>query len=145
MPITLIRHAESTFNRFNDPTRNCPITDDGKIQASKLTGTYDLVICSPLKRARQTLDASKIRYGEVIFTDLCREFLDSTPCNLLENEVDTAETAEQFKARIDKFRLFLKEMSTRYSRIAVISHGLFLYHLSGHGFTILDDSSMYCS
>ena len=134
MAVTLIRHAESTHNRFNDPTRNCPITDYGKIQASKLTGTYDLVICSTLKRARQTLDESGIQYGKVIFTDLCREVLDGNPVNLYNNEPNTTETAEQIRDRVEKVKTLLREMSAQYPKIAVVSHGVFLYYVCGHRF-----------
>jgi len=133
--ITLVRHSQSTHNLYGDKTRDCPLTEHGIKQASTIIGTYDLVICSTLKRARQTLAASQLIYKEVIFTDLCREIRDRNPINLLPEEeaskIDN-ETRLQITARIEEFRKFLKECSNKFEKIAVISHGVFLGHLSGH-------------
>ncbi len=132
--IVLIRHAESTFNKFGDKSHNCPITENGKVQASKLRGKYDLIVCSTLKRARQTLDYSNIEYSNIIFTNLCREVLDNNPINLYNGENNVVETKDDIKNRSDKLRNMLNELSTKYSKIAVISHGIFLYHFCGHQF-----------
>lgn len=131
--ITLCRHAQSTYNAFGDTTRDCPITDHGKQHASEISGNYDLIICSTLRRARQTLDASSLVYKNILFTDLCREIRDGNPINLLSGEdkaVDN-ENAEQISARVDNFLKLLREMSQKYNKILVISHGVFLGYLSG--------------
>lgn len=132
--ITLIRHAQSTYNAHGDNSRDCPITEVGKKQASTLTGSYDLIICSTLKRARQTLETSNLSCDNVIFSDLCREIRDGNPINLLQDEdaskVDN-ETQAQINERVNEFRKYLKNMTSKYAKIGVISHGVFLGYLSG--------------
>ena len=132
--IKLIRHAPSTFNQSGAKTRDAPIVDNK--MAKNLHGDYDLVICSTLKRARQTLDESKIKYGHLIFTNLCREYRDGNPVNLFEGESDDNlfETEENLEARIKEFKVMLNELSKKYQKIAVISHGVFMYFLTGHRF-----------
>jgi broad specificity phosphatase PhoE len=132
--ITLIRHAPSTFNVLGTLTRDPPIYDP--MQADVLNGSYDLVICSTLKRTRQTLDASNIIYSKVIFTDLCREHRDNNPINLFNGEPNTelVETHENLLLRVKEFKTMLYELSKTYNKIAVISHGVFLWWLCGHSF-----------
>ncbi len=43
-----------------------PLTEEGKLQASRVTGHYDVVLCSPLKRTRETLENSKITYNKLV-------------------------------------------------------------------------------
>lgn len=133
--IKLIRHAPSTFNASGMKTKDAPIVD-GKM-AKSLNGHYDLVICSTLKRARQTLDESNITYGHLIFTNLCREYKDGNPVNLFEGESDDnlVETEENFAERINEFKNMLKKLSQKYNNIAVMGHGIFFYFLSGHKFS----------
>src|SRR5690606_4259914 len=102
--VLLIRHAQSTWNAFGDRSKDVPTTDKGKDVAKLLTGHYDLIIVSTMKRARETLDASSITYKKVVFTDLCREVLDGNPVNLYcGEENDVVETDEQLDKRIDEF------------------------------------------
>lgn len=136
MTVTLIRHAKSTFNAYGDLTRDCPITNKGIKQASELKDKYDLVICSTLKRARQTLDFSSIVYSNLIFTDLCREIRDGLPINIFngESDQDLYETNEQLDIRINEFKKLLILMKQKYNNIAVISHKMFMNRLCGHSF-----------
>jgi broad specificity phosphatase PhoE len=127
--VTLIRHAESTFNARRELTRDCPITDKGRRQAHDLVGTYDCIICSTMRRTRQTLDASRLVYAEVIFTNLCREIMDGNPVNLYSGETHRVETSAQVKTRVTQFKQFLKTIQSKYPRVAVISHRGFLYQL----------------
>jgi len=73
MPIvTFLRHAQSRFNiGFNEIDPD--ITDDGKIQAAQVSGYCDLVIISNLARCKQTLEHAKLKYTEMIVSELCRE------------------------------------------------------------------------
>ena len=53
MAVTVLRHCESTFNA--DPAsaqKDCPLSPAGERHASTLRGHYDLVLVSPLLRAR---------------------------------------------------------------------------------------------
>lgn len=74
--ITLIRHAQSEWNAFGTQVPNVKITESGQNMAKSLTQEVDLCVCSTLRRARETLDYSNIKYKDVIFTDLCVEYLD---------------------------------------------------------------------
>jgi broad specificity phosphatase PhoE len=129
--IRLIRHAESTFNAAGDRTRDCPLTDHGRRQANEISGTYDCVVCSTMKRTRQTLDASRLVYGQVIFTDLCREIRDGNPINLYLGEREMVETPAQIQARVNEFTDLLRQLQSTYPRIAVISHSGFLREMTG--------------
>ena len=132
--ITLIRHAQSIFNANNDMTKNGGITEEGKRVASQLRGSFDLVICSTLKRARQTLDYSEIEYSSVVFTDLCRERMDGNPTNCFNGQTNFIESDEDFKCRIFEFKIMLKKKAKKYNKICVISHNGFLYQLCGINF-----------
>jgi len=134
--ITFIRHAQSTFNAFGDKNKNVPITNFGAESSSKISGTYDLVICSTLKRARQTLDSSKLVYSNIIFSETCREIRDGNQINLYNGEDENMnnEREEQIVVRIEEFKSLLKSLSQKYKKIAVISHFNFLHRLTGHYF-----------
>ncbi len=132
--VLLIRHAQSTFNAFGDKGKDVPITDKGREVAKLLTGHYDLVICSTLKRTRETLDASSITYKNIMFTDLCREFLDGNPVNLYNGEENWEETLEQLDERIKKFKVLAKEMEVKHGKVAVITHSSFLTRMTGYRF-----------
>ena len=73
MTITIIRHAQSLYNV--DPTNigDVGLSNKGKIDAKNIVGKYDLIICSSLKRAKETLEYSGLTYDKVIYSDLCRE------------------------------------------------------------------------
>ena len=85
MRVDFLRHAESIFNRDLTSEKDCALTDKGIQQASQVTGEYDIVICSIMKRACQTLENSQITYGRLLFTDLCRE-KKTTICDYLPHE-----------------------------------------------------------
>ena len=62
--IFLLRHGESEFNAGNFDVHDARLTDLGKRQASKVTGHFDIVLCSPLTRAKQTLQFSAVTYDQ---------------------------------------------------------------------------------
>ena len=61
MNITVMRHAQSTHNASGDNSWNVGLTEEGRLQAREVSGEYDLVICSTLRRAQQTLEFSSIK------------------------------------------------------------------------------------
>jgi len=125
--IHFMRHAQSTFNKFRDQSRDCEITDEGKMMSAKISGDYDYVIISPLNRTRLTLENSSIKYKNLIVSELCREKRDSN-CDFLEGEEIIKETKEEVNIRIIKLR---KLLDTLNGKILIISHGVFGYHLTG--------------
>lgn len=131
--IRFIRHAESTFNNGKELNKaNVDITMKGVMQAKQLEGDYDLIICSTMKRARQTLDSSKITYNDIIFTYLCREYniTPGHPANQY-SHTEKPETLEEANERRKLFIELLKDMSKTYKRIAVVSHHGFIRSITG--------------
>jgi broad specificity phosphatase PhoE len=127
MRVDFLRHAESIFNRDLTSEKDCSLTDKGFQQASQLEGEYDVVVCSIMKRTCQTLENSKITYGRLVFTDLCRE-KKTTICDYLPHEDESiVDTDEQLEQQIKKFTYFLKSQFSSYQRILVVSHGDFIH------------------
>lgn len=130
MKIKFLRHAESIFNANLTSEKDCELTEKGKQQASQIDDHYDIIVCSIMKRACQTLDYSKLKYGRLIFTDLCREKR-ADICDYLPHEEEIKETEEELQTRIIKFKYFLKSQVSPYNRVLVISHGDFIHTLGG--------------
>lgn len=129
MKVQFLRHAESIFNRDLTSEKDCDLTDKGKEQASQLEGEYDIVICSTMKRTCDTLGSSRITYGRLIFTDLCREKRQDI-CDYLPHEDETKkETDEELQKRITAFLYFLKSQVSPYQNVLVVSHGDFIHTL----------------
>ena len=79
MKISYLRHCESSFNvnPVNDDI-DCSLTDWGIEQAKTIVNemddkSFDLIVCSPLKRCRETLFYSQIRSNQVEINELFRE------------------------------------------------------------------------
>jgi len=132
--IILIRHAESDYNASGSTERNCKITEYGKTCSTYLDFKVDLVVCSTLRRARETLDNSKIKYKNIIFTDLCREFLNDNPVNYYNDEEIMSESVTNLEKRVDSFKEFLVELQKKYNTIAVITHYDFLEKMTSFHF-----------
>ncbi len=130
MKVYFLRHAESIFNATGTSDKNCSLTDKGKEQASKLKEHYDVVICSTMKRACETLDHSHITYGKLYFTDICREKRVDI-CDFLECEDEKdLESNEELEFRVKKFLCFLKSQVSSANRILIISHRDFIHRIT---------------
>jgi len=129
--IVLIRHAQSEFNAKGSLQPDCPLSNNGHLQASQLHGEFDLVICSSLMRAKQTLFSSRIKYTDLLISHLCREILDGNPVNHFFDEKVSREDDEIITKRIHDFKDLVKTLNKKYPRIAVISHFCFLTRLTG--------------
>lgn len=129
MKVYFLRHAESIFNRYLVSEKDCDLTETGKEQASQVQGEYDVVICSTMKRACQTLENSKLKYGKVIFTDLCREKRVDI-CDFLPYEDEAnKESDEDLEKRINTFIYFVKSQVSSYQNVLIVSHGDFIHTL----------------
>jgi broad specificity phosphatase PhoE len=91
-----------------------------------------LIIVSPLKRARDTLELSLITsdHGTLVW-DCVREFREHA-CDFLETDADDArETADELAARVDEFTDRLRERPyARMDRILVVSHCEFIHQVT---------------
>ena len=125
--IYFMRHAESLFNRYGSQEKDCAITSEGQQQASQVNGHYDLVVCSPMLRCRQTLSSSKITYDKIIYDVDCREHMTSN-CDFLDHEEIKNESKNDLYTRINKLREKLLEYSKNYKKILVLSHYVFINH-----------------
>jgi broad specificity phosphatase PhoE len=114
--ITIIRHAQSKFNAGECKTeaelRNSKLTTLGKIQASQLNQSFDLVILSPLKRAIETYANSNIK---------------NSVLNFLENEDVVPESENEVKLRAQKAVDYLRSLPQ--NNIGIVSHGCFIWYL----------------
>jgi broad specificity phosphatase PhoE len=127
MKVHFLRHAQSIFNANLTSDKDCDLTEKGIQQASDISGHYDIVICSTMKRACKTLDYSNLTYSRLIFTDLCREKKQDI-CDFLPYEDETKkETEEELQLRIRSFLYFLKSQVSKYQGILVVSHGDFIH------------------
>ena len=129
MEVTFLRHAQSIFNRDLTSEKDCELTDYGIEQSKKINGTYDVIICSILKRAKQTLEYSELNGKQLYFTDLCREVRRDI-CDFFEYEDETnLETDQELKKRIKEFKTFLKSKTKPGDRILVICHRDFIHEI----------------
>jgi broad specificity phosphatase PhoE len=127
MEVTFLRHAESVFNRDLTSEKDCSLSEVGIQQAEQITGDYDIVICSILKRAKETLQYSQLASRKLHFTDLCREVRVDI-CDFLENEDERdLETEEEIEKRIKDFKQYLKEKVDPGKKVLVISHRDFIH------------------
>lgn len=130
MIIDFIRHAESIFNKNpNDTTPNCGLTLKGIQQSKQLSGNYDCIYISPLKRAKQTLYYSKLRNQYIIETDLLRE-VKRDPCDFFKHEPVDKENYEDVIIRAKKANTFIRD--NNYSKIAVISHWEIIWYMTNY-------------
>jgi len=142
--LTFLRHAESTWNQLMEEQGqlmeeqgpemlDCPLSSKGEQQASLLMGHFDVVIHSPLLRARQTFALSQIKSPYVIQSELVREFR-IHPCDWMKNEVKgEPETPEELSRRADSFLEWIHEHKELLinKTILIVTHGDFICELTG--------------
>lgn len=133
MKVTFLRHCRSIFNERNNSEKDCDLSEFGKEQAAALTGEYDVIICSVMKRTRETLARSQLKASEIHFTELCREHKQQI-CDFLEKEnIEQKESEEDLVRRIRAFKVWLKKRwGTSGKRILVVTHADFVYFLNGY-------------
>jgi broad specificity phosphatase PhoE len=131
MKVTFLRHCRSIYNEKNDSEKDCDLAEFGKAQAAALTGDYDVIVCSVMKRARETLRLSQITAPETHYTELCREHK-QTICDFLEDEnLADKESEEQMVRRIRVFKQWLqKRWGNTQKRVLVVTHADFVYFLN---------------
>lgn len=133
MDVTFLRHAQSVFNRDLTSDKDCELSELGLQQASQLKGQYDIIICSILKRAKQTLHSSNLDSKHLYFTDLCREVRRDI-CDFLDGEDETKlETEEELRKRIQEFKAYLKSKVPPGQSVLVICHRDFIYEFDKKG------------
>jgi len=123
-----MRHAASVFNDEGTDLPDCGLSARGAAQARALTGHYDLVVVSPLKRARHTLELSRITFSESLTLGCAREVVTDL-CDCLPGETFVPETPTSVAARIAELtRLLASWVDTR--SVLVISHADLIWNLT---------------
>jgi broad specificity phosphatase PhoE len=131
MKVTFLRHAISIFNENNHSEKDCELSEAGKKQATDLSGSFDVVICSIMTRTKQTLTFSQIKYETLIYSPHCREFK-TTICDYLPHEDETLpESKESLKTRVEQTKAMIKENYPN-KKVLVVSHGDFMFELNGN-------------
>lgn len=130
MKICLLRHAESVFNKYGRDEIDCDLSETGIEQAKNINLEFKYVICSPLKRARDTLKYSNIKYDVLEINNLCREML-VDKCDFMDGEKLQYETIDEITDRVNKFKEYLLTISLKnpeINEVLVISHRDFIFH-----------------
>lgn len=131
--IYVVRHGQSDRNVYgHSDVCDIGLNKMGIEQASHLEGYFDVIICSNLRRAKQTLQFSKLKYGRIQPSEMCREQRKEIS-DLLEGESlsDLYESSERLKQRANEFKKLLR-LYPKSKRILIISHYHFLNALTGH-------------
>lgn len=145
MRITLIRHAESTYNekRLLQGQVDCDLSENGlkitKERAKSFPADFDICFCSPLKRTKQTADIL-VPYLDKIYDDRIIERglgdWESTPNTdekqfLMHNRIvpPNGETFKEFDSRISEFLEMIKNNYTD-EKILVVTHGGVIYAIN---------------
>jgi broad specificity phosphatase PhoE len=136
MPIFLLRHAESEFNAYIDRNKkDCNLSPNGRLQAQNIPKYhFDIVFCSPMKRAKQTLNlAVNITYDKLFEWDMIREIKDS-PCDFFENEPLIKETQLKAYDRVNIILDFLYQFikMRENPKILLVGHSVIFRLLTNH-------------
>lgn len=132
--IRVYRHAYSEHNAGTSNDRDNKLHADGIKQCNYLTGNYDLVICSTLRRTKQTLQYSNIEYKNLLLSEDIREVKDGNPDNYLIYEEIKKESNDEYIIRLKRFNSMVVDMLKIYDSICVITHGCVLQKLTGYWF-----------
>lgn len=131
--VWMLRHAQSTHNASKGliDVYDADITPLGEQQASKVSGHFDLVLVSPMRRTRRTLECSRITYTHRVHVEEAREWI-GTRSDLLEGESEALcqEPLAQWHARIISLREMLRSMATSGKRVLLVAHYYTIQYLT---------------
>jgi broad specificity phosphatase PhoE len=130
MPHFFLRHCQSVFNATGLQVPDIELSEAGKQHASTITGQFDIVICSPLKRARQTLELSRIVCGAVEHFEDAREIPDGNIINHYPSETPVPFTQEDVDRRLTNLREKIKGYPSS-TRVLVVGHHTLFHKLLG--------------
>jgi broad specificity phosphatase PhoE len=126
--ITFLRHGESENNKYHLHIVDPSLTAKGKKQASLLSGHFDYIMISPLKRTIETFNNSSITGDNIEYSSLCRENIYSHS-DLMQGE-NLMETREMFEERLKLLKLYIK--TKKYKNILIITHHGVIYNMTGY-------------
>lgn len=140
MKIYIVRHGQVPHNALKQyNTTDEDLTDLGIKQAEELRDKikdmkFDIIICSPLNRAKHTAEIININNNKIIYDDRIRERscgdLSGKPLEVTNREeywnYNTTikyGTSENIKLFFDRVYNFLDELKTKeYERVLIVAH-----------------------
>lgn len=138
MVVYLLRHCESIFNiDQTSDIKDCGLTEKGIQQAKLLKGYYDEIICSPMLRAKQTLEYSNIKsvkrtwyWDEIreVKKDMC-DFKEGEEF-VIENEDSILERVKTVKEHIKYYLIPKNELKKPIGSLLIIGHADFFWYLT---------------
>ena len=119
----LLRHAQSRHNAYDLLEIDTDLSEHGIEQAKNVdcSQTFDVVVCSPLKRCQRTLELSGIQYKNLIIEPLAREWVQSVS-DCLEGETDDNEPKKNLYKRIKELRLKLLDLLQTNDSVLLVCH-----------------------
>ena len=121
--IHLLRHAQSEANSYAGVLQkhDVGITERGKRQAAKVSGDFDLVVISPMRRCHETLKNSQITYKDIVVDEDARESK-WYPSDFKEGEEEIDESVEELTERVARLRERLIELASDEKRVLLVAH-----------------------
>jgi len=119
--------SEFNVNRGNQ-LKDCDITENGKDLI--FNKEFDLVLCSPLKRAIKTYRYSNISCKKFQILNILREHKIDF-CDFFENEEVVPESVDDLMKRINEFKELLKGLNNVLV-IGYSGHSDFFWYLTGN-------------
>ncbi len=122
--IYLLRHCQSEYNAGNKRAIDPMLTEFGFRQASRLQGHFDVVLCSPLTRAIQTLHGSHITYGRLMIMSELREWRQAS-CDFFPQELALGmpmETPDSARHRIAFVLDRARDLAAGGNKVLLIGH-----------------------
>jgi len=128
--VYFLRHAESTFNASSQKLDelNCGLSSTGEAQARALQGQFDVIVISPLRRCRETLELSNIQATQIIVYDDARE-MRTDLCDFFPGEQIVIETEEEILQRCSRLKQELVTLSQT-KKVLVIAHYWILWYMT---------------
>lgn len=140
MNVFIVRHGQVPHNALGQyNTNDEDLTELGVKQAEELRDkiqniNFDIIICSPLKRARHTAEIININNQEVIYDDRIKERscgdLSGRPLDITNREeywnyYTTIQygTSENIKSFFERIYNFLDDLKTKdYQNVLIVAH-----------------------
>lgn len=134
MNFTFVRHAQSEANVLrNLDERDSRLTKLGISQCKEVKGHFDIVLCSPLRRTRDTLGFSQVTCNEVIYVPEARECRWSTSDLMADDKEpdDYDESTEEIEERCKKFYERLRSLDlSGNKKVLIVSHCNFIHYFT---------------
>lgn len=122
--IFFCRHAESIENTGKLQI-DSPLSEKGILQATELSGTYECVIVSSLRRSKETLHYSQIKYNHLhVSPNFSERIFNECNCEILTGK-QKPESDQEFFSRVLDFQNEFSILQKTYSSILLIGHSYF--------------------